>query len=109
MGNSGAFKVLENENISLKKSLVDTQDELEGYRSKYHESDKKNGIYESMKTTVVFHEVVKFLATGVIGGLGINLLTEQKYLYSLLMLVLALIIYICVVKIDNKIFNKDLK
>lgn len=109
MGNPGAFKVLENENTSLKKSLVYTQNELEEYRSKYHESDKKNGIYESMKTTVIFHEIIKFLATGILGGLGVNFLTDEKYIYALVSLVIAVIIYICIVKIDNRIFNKDLR
>lgn len=109
MSNSGAFKVLKNENESVKKSLVSTQNELEEYRSKYHESDKKNGIYESMRQTVVLHEVIKFLATGVLGGLSINWLTDQKYLYSIISFVVAIIIYICVVRIDNKIFNKKVK
>lgn len=103
---SGAFKVLKNENESLRKTLVNTQNELERYRSQYHESDKKNGIYESMKQTVIFHEVIKFLATGGLGGLSIDLLTRQKYLYAFISLFIAVIIYICVVRIDNSIFGK---
>lgn len=106
---SGAFKVLKDENESLKKTLISTQNELENYRSKYHESDKKNGIYESMKQTVVFHEVIKFLATGILGGLSINWLNEKEYLYAGVAFVVAIIVYISVVRIDNKIFNKEIK
>lgn len=106
---SGAFKVLKDENESLKKTLISTQNELENYRSKYHESDKKNGIYESMKQTVVCHEVIKFLATGILGGLSINWLNEKEYLYAGVAFVVAIIVYISVVRIDNKIFNKEIK
>ena len=108
MSNSGSFKLLENENTALKKSLIGTQNELEIYRSKYHESDKKNGVYESMKTTVVFHEVIKFLGSVVFGGVGINLLTNKSYFYGFLSVLIGIIIYISVVRIDNKIFNKDI-
>lgn len=104
---SGAFKVLKDENNSLKKTLISTQNELERYRSRYHEVDKENGIYRSMKQTVVFHELIKFLSTGILGSLSINMLTEKKYSYAFVLLIIAIIIYTVVVKIDNKIFNKE--
>jgi len=107
--NSGAFKVLQNENDSLKKTLISTQNELERYRSQYHKSDKRNGVYESMGQTIVFHEIIKFFATGVLGGLSINLLTEGKYLYAAVLLFVAVLIYIFVVRIDNRIFDKKTK
>jgi len=107
--NSGAFKVLQDENGSLKKTLVSTQNELERYRSQYYESDKKNGVYESMRQTIVFHEIIKFFATGVLGGLSINLLTEGNYLYAAVLLSVAVLIYIFVVRIDNRIFDKKTK
>ncbi len=106
---SGAFKVLGQENESLKKTLVNTQNELEQYRSQYHESDKKNGIYESMQQTVVFHELIKFLATGGLGGLSINLLSSGQYLYSGVSLFAAIAVYVSVVGVDNRIFNKKIK
>lgn len=106
--NSGAFKVQKDENSSLKKTLINTQDELERYRSKYHESDKKNSIYESMKETVVFHEIIKFL-TGVLGGVSTNFLSEGKYIYAMIALFISITVYMVIVNIDNKIFGKKNK
>ena len=104
--NSGAFKVLKDENISLKKTLISTQDELERYRSQYHESDKKNGIYESMRKTIVFHEVIKFLSTGIIGSLSIYFFTEGMFLYASVTLLVAIVMHALIVYMDNKIFGK---
>jgi hypothetical protein len=109
MSSTGSYKLLENENISLKKTLANTQNELETYRSKYNESDKKNGIYESMKRTIVLHEVIKFIATGMLGGLGINLFSDSKWLYGSVSIIMGIILYVYVVSVDNKIFNKENK
>jgi hypothetical protein len=106
MSNSGAFKLVENENTALKKSLIDTQNDLEKYRSQYYESDKMNVVYESMKNTIVFHEALKYIGSGMLGGYGINLISENKFLYGGLIVLIGLVIYIYIIKLDNRIFNK---
>lgn len=102
MSNSGSFKLLQNENTSLKKTLVETQNILESFRSKYHESDKQNAVLVSKRGIIIFHEILKFTVSTIGGGIGVNLLSNKEYQSGLIVCAVSLIIYALIVFVDNK-------
>ena len=87
---------------ALEKSLKRTQDELEGFRSKYHEADKGQALQLSKNQTLALHEILKFLISAVIGGLGVNLISSGEYAKGSAMVVTALVVYAIIVWFDRK-------
>lgn len=66
-----------NKEIStLKRTVVKTQNALEGWRGKYHDADKNNGILQSKLEFFVGLEVAKYLLAAVGTSYGINLVTS---------------------------------
>ena len=95
-----AFKLMSGEIKTLKKSLKNTQDELEKYREKYHESDKNYAVERSKNTTLFFHEILKFIVSVVCGGIGVNLITGSSILLGVGILFLGIILYVLIVLSD---------
>lgn len=98
----GVGKVLIQENDSLKKSLEITQNELEGYRAKYHESDKNYAVQVSKNKIIIFHEILKYATSVLFGGIGVNYLTSGNYLFGGVLVLISLIFYTLIVLSDRK-------
>jgi predicted nuclease with TOPRIM domain len=88
------IKRLYEENQTIKESLKLTQDELENWKDKYHESDKQKSILDAKLQTTVLSEIFKFLASTVAAGIGINLLTNGKIASGLALLVVGVILFV---------------
>ncbi|HUV81271.1 MAG TPA: hypothetical protein VMW21_01995 [Patescibacteria group bacterium] len=98
---TAAFKLMSEKVKTLEKSLGSTQDELEIYRAKYHEADKNNAVQASRASTLVFHEILKFVVSIVCGGIGINLITNGILGWGLGIVVLGIIFYAVIVISDK--------
>lgn len=98
---TAAFKLMSEKVKILEKSLKVTQDELENYRGKYHESDKNHAIEKSRNTTLVFHEVLKFIVSVVCGGIGVNLITNGEVKNGLGVLLIGIIVYTAIIFADR--------
>lgn len=98
---TAAFKLKSEQVKVLERSLKITQDELEKYREKYHESDKNHAIEKSRNSTLIFHEILKFVVTVVCGGIGVNFITGGNFKNGLMMLLLALILYSAIIFSDR--------
>lgn len=98
---TAAFKLMAEKVKTLEKSLKVTQDELEKYRDKYHEADKSNAIQTSRNSTLIFHEILKFVVTVICGGIGVNFITGGNLKNGLMMLLLALILYSAIIFSDR--------
>lgn len=72
------IKMLYEEDLTLKASLKITQDELENWKNKYHESDKEKSIINAKIKTTAFAEILKFLFSSLSAGYGINLVSDNK-------------------------------
>lgn len=92
-----AFKLLSTRVKILERSLKNTQDELEGYREKYHEADKKHAVECNKNKTILLHEVLKFVASSVPVAIGVNYLTNQKYVEGTLVIIGGIILYIVII------------
>lgn len=101
-GSKAMVKRLYEENSSLKSSLSSTQDELENWRTKYHESDKQVSILDVQVRSSVLAEIVKFLLSTIAAGLGVNLLTNGNYWLGGGLLALAVILYVGIVALGKK-------
>lgn len=99
---TAAFKLISEQKETLEKSLKLTQDELEKYREKYHESDKNHALQISKNSTLIFHEVLKFVISTVFGGLGVNMISEHSYRNGIGLIVAGVIIYSILVVSDRK-------
>ncbi len=99
---TAAFKMLTAENKSLRQSLKRVQDELEGYRERYHEADKNHAVLVSKHTTVAFHEFLKFVVSTVCGGVGVNLLTDGHIFGGVIMVITGLVLFALIVFVDKK-------
>lgn len=99
---TATFKLMSEKNKTLEKSLKITQDELENYRSKYYESDKNHAVQVSKNTTIIFHEILKYITSVIFGGLGINYFTNGKYIYGGILILISLIFYGLIVFSDRK-------
>jgi hypothetical protein len=99
---TAAYKLLSEQNETLKKSLASTQDELENYRSKYHEADKSHAVLSSKTETFILHEILKFLFSCVGVAVGVNFLTDGKISYGILAIVFGVGLYSLIVYLDNK-------
>ena len=98
---TAAFKLMSDKVKTLEKSLKSTQDELEKTREKYHEADKSNAVYSSKNTTVIFHEVLKFVISVVCGGIGVNMITSGAVKNGAIVIIVGIIIYSFVVISDH--------
>lgn len=99
---TAAFKLMSEKVETLEKSLRSTQDELESYRSKYHESDKNHAIEKSRNSTLVFHEILKFVVSVVGGGLGVNLISTGQIQNGTICLIVTVIAYSAIVLSDKR-------
>jgi len=68
---------LNKEAKTLRKTIVNTQDQLEVWRTRYHNADKKNSILNTKLDVFVGIECVKFLLSAVGTAFGINLITSS--------------------------------
>ena len=91
------IKSLYEESVSLKESLKITQDELENWKNKYHEADKDAGILGAKLQSTVFSEILKFISSGLLVAAGINLLTDGKIIYGVVLMVAGLFLYIGII------------
>jgi hypothetical protein len=98
---TAAFKLMSRQIRTLEKSLARTQDELEKYRSKYHEVDKSNAVQISRNSTLIFHEFLKFVVSIVFGGIGVNLITGDSIILGVVLIVLGFLIYAIIVVSDR--------
>lgn len=62
----------------LKRTVVKTQNELEGWRAKYHNADKSNGVLSSKLEFFVGIEVIKYLLSAIGTSYGVNLVTSSN-------------------------------
>lgn len=99
---TATFKLMSEKNKTLEKSLKITQDELEKYRGKYHESDKNHAIQKSKNQTIIFHEILKYFASILFGGVGVNYLTNGDYLFGGVLILISLIFYVLIVLSDRR-------
>lgn len=99
---TATFKLLSEQKKTLEKSLRTTQDELEYYRGKYHEADKNHALERNKNNTLALHEILKFLVSIVCGGIGVNFISSQNYLYGLIFLAVGIFIYAMIVVFDRK-------
>ncbi|NTW22185.1 hypothetical protein HGA34_01410 [Candidatus Falkowbacteria bacterium] len=98
--NSGVGKILfaENGNLkdevaSLKKSLKQSQNELEKLRSTNHELEKKNNLMDYRLKTIFLPELIKFFASAVGVGFAINFFFDGKIYMGIIMVVSSVFIY----------------
>lgn len=61
----------------LRRTVVKTQNELEGWRSRYDNVDKDNGILRSQLDFFIGIEIFKYLLSAVVTAYGINLVTSK--------------------------------
>src|SRR3989344_4512957 len=76
-GSKTIAKRLFEETEQLKKSLKNTQDELENWRGKYHQADKEMGIMGTKISRGTLSDVMKYIFSVVPAGIGINLITGK--------------------------------
>ncbi len=88
------IKSLFEENQTIKGSLKITQDELENWKSKFHESDKQKSILDEKLQTTVISEIFKYISATVASGIGINLLTGGKIVLGIILVSAGTIIFI---------------
>ncbi len=98
--NSGVGKLLlaDNERLQqevdvLKKSLKESQDQLEDLRTRNHELDKANSILGFRLNTVFLPEFLKFIASSVGAGLSVNFFFSNQVVWAIIVLVLSVVIY----------------
>ncbi len=99
---TGAFKLISEQKKTLEKSLKITQDELERYREKFHETDKAHAVEVSRHSILLFHEILKFVISTVCGGLGVNMISDKIYREGIAVIVLGIMLYFVVVWFDRK-------
>ncbi len=99
---TAAFKLMSTRIEILEKSLKITQDELEVYRGKYHAVDKDNTFLAGKNQTLALHEILKFLSSGIIGAIGVNMLSSGNYIYGTVVLLGAVVLYSAIVWFDRK-------
>ena len=85
----------------IKQSLVVAQDELGNWKNRYHESDKRVGILDSIIQSNLLAEIVKFLLSTVLAGIGINLLTDGSYLWGGIFALAAIVCYVGIVTLSR--------
>ncbi len=98
---TAAFKLMSERVKTLEKSLKNTQNELESYRTKYYDADKKHAIQMSKNNTLVFHEILKFVVSILCGGIGVNLITDGKIVEGIRIIVLGVVLYGIIVITDK--------
>lgn len=86
-------KKLQQEMNVLKKSLKESQDQLENLRTRNHELDKINSILGFRLNTAFFPEFLKFIASSVGAGLSVNLFFYNQEVWAITVLVLSVVIY----------------
>ena len=99
---TAAFKLQADTIKTLQKSLKGTQDELETYREKYHAADKDHAVLQGKNATVIFHEFLKFITSTILGGLGVNFISNKSYLMGVGLVVTSVLIYGLIVYSDRK-------
>ncbi len=90
---TAAFKMLSNENKLLKQSLKKTQDQLEGLRSKYHETDKQNSILNYKLDTSFIPELLKYLSSAIGAGFAVNYYFAAQHQKSLMIFIISALVY----------------
>lgn len=70
------YQLLEMEIDAQKITIKNTQDELEEWRAKYHESDKRNGVLDSKLSFFTGVEIIKYLTSAIGTGYGVNLISS---------------------------------
>jgi len=98
---TAAFKLMSERVKTLEKSLKNTQDELESYRTKYYDADKKHAVQMSKNSTLVFHEILKFVVSVVCGGIGVNLVTDGRIKEGIGIIALGVVLYGVIVITDR--------
>lgn len=104
-GSKAMVKRIYEEGTSLKASLAAAQDELENWRTRYHESDKQAGILGAQVKSSVLAEIIKFLLSAVVTSIGINLLTDSEYILGGGIVALAVIFYVGIIAL-GKVKNR---
>ena len=99
---TAAFKLKCEQIKTLEKSLTSTQNELEEYREKYYEADKNQAIEANKNSVSKFHEILKFIVSGVFVGLGVNFITNHSYAYGTELIIAGAICYAVIVFVDKK-------
>jgi len=100
LASSGVGKIFQHENGLLKeeigvlkKSLKQTQDELEKLRSRYHDLDKENGILGYRLHTSFLPELIKYLASSIGAGIAVNFFFNHQNHYAWFSLIISTVIY----------------
>lgn len=108
-GSKAAVRMLYEQSIDLRKqvstleiSLKNTQDELENWRTRYHESDKQAGILSAQIKSNLLAEIMKFLIATVLAGVGVNLITDKRYNQGGLLILIAVLCYIGIVLLGKR-------
>ncbi len=97
-----AFKLMSKQVKTLEKSLKLTQNELEKYREKYYEADKNQAVEASKNSGSKFHEFLKFAVSVILGGLGVNAISDHLYIKGGVFIGTAVILYALIVFFDKK-------
>jgi hypothetical protein len=95
------IKSLYEELTTIRQSLVNSQDELENWKNKYHASDKRAGILNAQIRSSVLAEIMKFLLSTVLAGVGINLLTDGAYWIGGGLAAMAILCYVGIVALSK--------
>lgn len=80
IGSRALVSALNKENRDLKQNIVKTQNELEGWRTKYHDADKDNTVLTTKMDSFVGAEIAKFGLSAVGISWGVNLASSGNIL-----------------------------
>jgi hypothetical protein len=93
-GAKSMVKSLYESNQGLEQSLRSTQDELETYRSKFHDADKTTAVLSEQNKINVPNEIIKFVASTLGAGGGVSLFFAGHYILGGVAIVVAIVIYV---------------
>lgn len=94
-------KKIKEENRALRRSLKDTQDELENWRSKYHAVDKDHGILSAHLQNGFLAEMIKYILSALGVGFGFYFLSVDQPQSGYFCLIASSVLYFLVVFWQN--------
>lgn len=95
-GAKSMVKALYESNQAIELSLRNTQDELETYRSKFHDADKTSAVLSEQNKVNVPSEIIKFIASALGIGFGVSLFFADEYAWGVLSITASVIVYVLV-------------
>lgn len=101
-GAKSMVKALYESNQAMELSLRNTQDELETYRSKFHDADKASAILSEQNKVNVPSEIIKFVASALGIGFGVSLFFANEYFWGSVAIIASIVVYILVTVFARK-------